>query len=99
MQENSKHEVTIHYLGTRNMDDVMSQPAIIPVGSWPRRMPAALSAGYCGEATVEAFVERVGRGEYPQPRVCEGRRKLWLKDDLDRVIAPDLVPGDVAEDL
>ena len=41
---------------------------------------------------------RVGN-EYPQPRIKEGRRKLWLRDDLDRAIAPDIVPGDLAEDL
>jgi hypothetical protein len=76
----------------------MPRPAIIPAGSWPRRMPAAIAAGYCGEPTVEAFLKRVG-SEYPQPRVKEGRRKLWLRDDLDRAIAPDVVAGDLAEDL
>ena len=29
----------------------------------------------------------------------EGRRQLWLRDDLDRAIAPDIVPGDLAKDL
>ena len=76
----------------------MPRSAIIPAGSWPRRMPAAIAAGYCGESTVEAFLKRVGT-EYPQPRVKEGRRQLWLRDDLDRAIAPDIVPGDLAEDL
>jgi hypothetical protein len=76
----------------------MSRSATIPAGSWPRRMPAAIAAGYCGETTVEAFLKRVGK-EYPQPRVKEGRRQLWLRDDLDRAIAPDIVPGDLAEDL
>jgi len=76
----------------------MSRSAIIPPGSWPRRMPAAIAAGYCGEPTVEAFLKRVGT-EYPQPRVKEGRRQLWLRDDLDRAIAPDIVPGNLAEDL
>jgi hypothetical protein len=61
-------------------------------------MPAAIAAGYCGEATVEAFLKRVG-SEYPRPRIKEGRRQLWLRDDLDRAIAPDIVPGDLAEDL
>ena len=76
----------------------MRRSAIIPIGSWPRRMPAAIAAGYCGESSVEAFLKRVGI-EYPPPRVKEGRRQLWLRDDLDRAIAPDLVPGDLAEDL
>ena len=76
----------------------MPRSAIIPTGSWPRRMSAAIAAGYCGEPTVEAFLKRVGK-EYPQPRVKEGRRQLWLRDDLDRAIAPDIVPVDLAEDL
>jgi hypothetical protein len=75
------------------------RPAIIPIGSWPRRMCAEMAAGYCGEPSAEAFIARVGR-EYPQPRVAEGRRRLWLKDDLDKAIFPtDLRDRDVAEDL
>jgi hypothetical protein len=76
------------------------RPAQIPLGSWPRRMGAALAAGYVGEPSVDAFLKRVGR-EYPQPRVAEGRRQLWLRDDLDAVILPpELVRvTDVAEDL
>ena len=76
----------------------MSRPAIIPTGSWPRRMSAELAAGYCGESTVEAFLKRVG-SEYPEPRVHEGRRRLWLKDDLDRAMVPDFTVRDLAEDL
>jgi hypothetical protein len=56
-------------------------------------MSAEIAAGYCGELTVKAFLERVGK-EYPRPRVKEGRRQLWLRDDLDRAIARDMVPGD-----
>jgi hypothetical protein len=78
----------------------VTRPAIIPSGSWPRRMAAELAAGYCGEPTVEAFMKRVGR-EYPHPRVNDGRRKLWLRDDLDHaILPPDLRQvQDVAEDL
>ena len=78
----------------------MSRPAIIPAGSWPRRMCAQLAAGYCGEPTVEAFIARVG-SEYPQPCVVEGRRRLWLRDDLDKAILPPELAGarDAAEDL
>jgi hypothetical protein len=61
-------------------------------------MAADLAAGYCGERSVESFLKRVGR-DYPQPRVAEGRRRLWLKDDLDAAIAPGIVPNDIAEDL
>jgi hypothetical protein len=63
-------------------------------------MCAELAAGYCGEPSVEAFIARVGK-EYPQPRVHEGRRQLWLRDDLDKAILPPELAGvqDVAEDL
>jgi len=77
-----------------------SRRSRIPEGSWPARMPVKLAAGYCGEPTVDAFMSRVGI-EYPQPRVNEGRRRLWLKADLDQAIGADdprRVP-DVAEDL
>jgi hypothetical protein len=63
-------------------------------------MAADLAAGYCGESTVEAFLKRVGV-DYPQPRVCEGRRRLWLRDDLDAaILPPELVHAtDIAADL
>jgi hypothetical protein len=78
----------------------MPRPVVYPPGAWPRRMGAELAAAYCGETTVEAFIKRVGK-EYPQPRVSEGRRKLWLRDDLDQAILPDDMcrDRDVAEDL
>jgi hypothetical protein len=74
------------------------RPSAIPQGSWPRRMPADLAAGYCGESSVQDFLKRVGK-DYPMPRVAEGRRRLWLKDDLDAAIAPSNVVNDLAEDL
>jgi hypothetical protein len=63
-------------------------------------MAAEMAAGYCGESTVEAFLKRVGV-EYPQPRVSEGRRRLWLRDDLDAaILPPELVPiTDIAADM
>jgi hypothetical protein len=63
-------------------------------------MPAEYAAAYCGETTVQAFLKRVGT-EYPQPRVREGRRQLWLKDDLDAAILPlELIQiTDLAADL
>jgi hypothetical protein len=63
-------------------------------------MCAELAAGYCGEPSVESFIKRVGT-EYPQPRIDDGRRKLWLRDDLDRSILPPELAGvrDLAEDL
>jgi hypothetical protein len=78
----------------------MSRPALVPAGSWPRRMSADFAAGYVGEPSVEAFLKRVGR-EYPNPRIAEGRRRLWLRDDLDKAILPSELSSvaDVAEDL
>ena len=77
----------------------VTKPSIIPPGCWPRRMTAEVAAGYCGEPSVDAFLSRIG-SEYPQPRVNEGRRRLWLKDDLDNAIAPtDQHDRDAAEVL
>ncbi len=61
-------------------------------------MPADLAAGYCGEKTIEAFLKRVGK-DYPKPCVKEGRRQLWLIDDLDQAISPTAYPADAAGDL
>jgi hypothetical protein len=62
-------------------------------------MCAELAAGYCGEPSAEAFIARVGK-EYPQPRVNDGRRRLWLRDDLDKaILPPDVRDRDAAEDL
>jgi hypothetical protein len=78
----------------------MARSVIIPPGSWPRRMGAAVAAGYCGEDSIAAFMKRVGT-EYPHPRVNDGRRKLWLRDDLDQAILPPELANvpDVAADL
>ena len=77
----------------------MSRPMIL-VGCWPRRMCAELAATYCGEPSTDAFLKRVGK-EYPQARVNDGRRQLWLRDDLDQAILPPelAVAKDIAEDL
>ncbi len=77
----------------------MSRPMIL-IGCWPRRMCAELAATYCGEPSTDAFLKRVGT-EYPQPRVNDGRRRLWLRDDLDQAILPSELAAvrDVAEDL
>lgn len=72
-----------------------------PPGAWPARMDAALSAAYCGEPSIEAFIKRVGK-EYPLPDVAEGRRRLWLKEKLDKAIGnsdASQAERDVALDL
>jgi hypothetical protein len=63
-------------------------------------MSAEYAAAYCGETTVEAFLKRVGT-EYPYPRVSDGRRRLWLRDDLDAAILPPelVLATDIAMDL
>lgn len=65
----------------------MSKPAVIPAGCWPARMPPEIAAGYVGERSADAFLRLVGK-EYPPPAVDrgtgKGRRRLWLKVDLDR---------------
>jgi hypothetical protein len=65
-------------------------------------MNAELAAAYCGEASTRAFLARVGADkEFPLPRVREGRRVLWLKDDLDEAMKPRDAERarDIAEDL
>ena len=59
------------------------RPSVIPNGSWPRRMPASLAAGYCGESTVDAFLKRVGK-EYPLASLT--RYQLYLIDNLDQTM-------------
>jgi len=78
----------------------MARRPTFPPGAWPARMHVEMAAGYCGERSAEAFLSRVGT-EYPAPCVKKGRRQLWLKEDLDRVIASHGLEtvADVAEDL
>lgn len=67
----------------------MGRRAEIPNGAWPVRMEAAYAAGFVGEATVDAFLKRVG-SEYPRPVVDEGigkgRRRLWLREHLEKAV-------------
>jgi hypothetical protein len=78
----------------------LTGPASFPTGAWPRRMCAGYAAAYCGELTVDAFLKRVGT-DYPLPRVKDGRRQLWLRDDLDKALLPSelMSATDIAEDL
>ena len=74
-------------LGSDLSRPAFTRPASLPF--WPRRMNAALAAAYCGEASIRAFLARVGpTKEFPLPRIREGRRVLWLKDDLDKAMEP-----------
>lgn len=75
----------------------MGKPAIIPAGCWPARMPPEIAAGYVGERSADAFLRLVGK-EYPSPVVDagtgKGRRRLWLKADLDKHLGIDSAAGD-----
>lgn len=64
----------------------MTRPAFIPIGLWPPRMPVEIAAGYCGERSAESFLLEVRAGTYPEPVVDRGRKKIWLKTDLDQVV-------------
>jgi hypothetical protein len=82
----------------------LSRLAVIPAGVWPPRMPVEIAAGYCGERSAEAFLRKVG-SEYPEPRIKRGRRQIWWKEDLDRMMEPSpalaaaATPADVLADL
>lgn len=83
----------------------MSLPAAIPAGVWPPRLSAELSAGYCGERSVESFLRGVRAGTYPQPCLRKGKRGIWAKATLDEAIKPQgdsadtATPADVLADL
>lgn len=72
-------------------------PPLVPYGAWPARMGAGLAAGYVGERSVQTFLSRVG-SEYPAPIIEQGRRKLWLKRDLDQAIGNTTEIRDMIED-
>jgi hypothetical protein len=78
----------------------LTGPVSFPPGAWPRRMSAAFAAAYAGELSIEAFLKRVG-SDYPLPRVKDGRRQLWVRDDLDRALLPNELASaaDIAGDL
>lgn len=70
----------------------MTRFAVLPHGCWPARMRAEMAAAYVGETSADSFEKRVG-AEYPFPVVDDGtgkgRRRLWLKRDLDKAIDPE----------
>jgi hypothetical protein len=95
-KENSSLDFQAKSGADRVKGAVRLRPAEFP--HWPRRMNAELAAAYCGEPSVRAFLARVGPDkEFPLPCVREGRRVLWLKDDLDQAMKP--MSGDPARDI
>jgi len=55
------------------------------IEGWPRLMPEATAAAYCGAASVEAFLRGVGN-IWPRPKNVTGMGERWLRDDLDDAI-------------
>lgn len=50
----------------------------------PRQMRASQAAHYCS-VSESTFLERVRTGAYP-PGAKDGSARVWLRDDLDRMI-------------
>jgi hypothetical protein len=65
----------------------MTRPVRIPVGSWPLEMTAAYAAGFCGEPSVDAFLEKVRQRIYPAPRRARGESDKWHRHKLEHAIA------------
>jgi hypothetical protein len=49
-------------------------------------MTAQYAAGYCGEPSVEAFLDKVKAGIYPQPIHCRGSLPKWHRHKLGTTI-------------
>lgn len=52
-------------------------------GQWPRLMRAETAAAYVDEASVEAFLRKVGT-RYPRHWTGKGERRKWHIEELDR---------------
>jgi hypothetical protein len=79
---------------------VARRPPHIPE-AWPRLMPAAVAAAYCGESSAAMFRRSVGT-LWPPPRRVRGKGERWLREDLDRAIdrlADEGGPRDLADVL
>ena len=74
----------------RQLEEELGVPIFIRQG---KRLTALTEGGEVIVATARRALQelnnlkRVG-AEYPLPRVSEGRRRLWLRDDLDAAILP-----------
>lgn len=80
----------------------MARAAVVPLGTWPPRMPVEMAAGYCGERSAESFMCGVRAKIYPEPRIKRGRKQVWWKEDLDQAITPSgasATAADVLADL
>jgi hypothetical protein len=50
-------------------------------------MRAEHAAAYCDEPSVDAFLDKVGRGIYPKPVRQKGCLPKWSRLSLDQAIA------------
>ena len=65
----------------------MPRAVLIPNGAWPLEMTAPYAAGFCGEPSVEAFLNKVRQRRYPAPRQARGEAAKWHRHKLKQVIA------------
>jgi hypothetical protein len=65
----------------------MARCVTYPPGCWPLEMRAATAAAYCDEPSVEAFLSKVERGVYSQPKRDKGMLPKWHRARLDQDVA------------
>src|SRR5215813_8403632 len=65
----------------------MSPHPKVSLGFWPLEMRAETAAAYCDEPSVEAFLDKISRGIYPEPIKEKGCLPKWHRGKLDRVVA------------
>ena len=65
----------------------MSRSVSYPPGSWPLEMRAETAAAFCDEPSVDAFLSKVDRGVYSQPRREKGCLPKWHRRKLELDIA------------
>lgn len=65
----------------------MGRPVSYPPGAWPLEMRAETAAAFCDEPSVEAFLKKVSRGVYCQPRSERGSLPKWHRLKLEETIA------------
>ena len=65
----------------------MARPAAYPSGAWPLEMRAETAAGFADEPSVEAFLNKVAQGLYPEPKRQSGCLPKWHRVKLEQAIA------------
>lgn len=71
-------------------------------GAWPVEMRAETAAAFCDEPSVDAFMKKVERGVYCQPKREPGCLPKWHRAKLEEAIANRhglrMNDGEVVED-